>query len=183
MALGNLFKIYYYASAGIGFEEISLGAQDPGAYEPILLPILSSTGIDFYSGGVNTSRMEKIRALVEYEPSYEYLNVCFSENDNCGRCEKCVRTITALYAIGGLPKYKSVFNLEYFKKNKDWYLSKVYYYYLKGHHDYKDIFYLLKKEIGLRNKAMAICNLMIDKVINVLRPFKRKFLPNYHYFK
>lgn len=183
MALGNLFKIYYYASSGIRFEEISLRASDTGTYDPILLPILSSSGIEFYSGGINTNRMDKIRAISEYIPSYEFLNVCFMQNENCCKCEKCIRTITALYAIGKLYKYKSVFNLEYFENHKNWYLSKVFYYHLKGHNDYKDIFNLLKKEIGFNAKIRALWNLIEDKCIIWLRPFKRRFFPNYHYFK
>lgn len=180
ISLGNLFRIYYYASSGFRYNEITLSSQAPGAYEPILLPILSYSGVNIYSGGVNVSRMDKLRAIINYTPSYKYLNVCFNENENCGICEKCVRTITALYALGELDKYNSVFNVSYFYSNKKRYLMQVYYYYKRKHHDYKEIYKLLCNEIGATIRVRVFARIVVEKIISLLYPLKEKYFPKYH---
>lgn len=48
--------------------------------------------------GYELSRMEKTKYIKKYPECLPYLRVCCSStsNYNCGRCEKCLRTITAL---------------------------------------------------------------------------------------
>jgi hypothetical protein len=56
------------------------------------------------------SRYEKTRLISEWDLALRHLRVCnrteeyTSEQLNCGRCEKCVRTMLGLLAIGALWK-------------------------------------------------------------------------------
>jgi len=56
--------------------------------------------------GYELSRHEKIRYIIEHPEYLSYLRVCYSSHSdyNCGRCEKCLRTITALVLEGVNPK-------------------------------------------------------------------------------
>lgn len=183
LSLANLFKVYYYASSGIVYDEISVSSHDPGSYEPILLPLLSHSGLNIYSGGANTLRNEKLESLVNYIPANKYLNVCVAEAHNCGKCEKCRRTIIGLYALGGLERFKAVFDLDYFYKHKSEYLAFAYYMYLNGGHDYIPLYPLLKKEIGLGIRCKIVAKILFEKCIQLLYPIKKKLLPNIHFYK
>ena len=63
------------------------------------------------------TRMTKLKKVVDYVPSYRYLNVCLKDGDNCGVCEKCVRTLLGLDALGKLDEYNQVFDTQYYKQN------------------------------------------------------------------
>lgn len=56
--------------------------------------------------GYELSRHEKIKYIIEHPDYLSSLRVCYSSysNYNCGRCEKCLRTITALILEGIDPK-------------------------------------------------------------------------------
>ena len=56
--------------------------------------------------------MQKLKIVADYAPSYKYLNVCLKDGNNCGRFEKCVRTMTGLDALGKLDYYREVFDVE-----------------------------------------------------------------------
>jgi len=56
------------------------------------------------------SRMEKIKLVADWDVALQNLRVCLAnvkDRLNCGKCEKCVRTMTALVAIGALDKTKA----------------------------------------------------------------------------
>lgn len=149
--LQKLFSVFYYASAGLKYEEFSLvdvPQRCSGSYEFISLPYFSTRTLRIYSGGEGMTRMEKIREISSYRPSYKYLNVCLEEDNNCGRCEKCVRTILALDALGVLYKYHEVFDLDYYQKNRTWYLSQMLFWLHQGKHDYYEIYHSLKTQIS-----------------------------------
>ena len=116
LILQKLFSVYYYSS-GCSFSGFRF-YYEPAYYDLLNLPCLSLDNITFYScGGETTGRLEKVKAVSEYEPSYKYLNVCVSESSNCGHCEKCIRTLLELYVLGKLELYSDVFDTEYFYKN------------------------------------------------------------------
>ena len=56
--------------------------------------------------GYDLSRHEKIKYIIKHPEYLSSLRVCYSQhsNYNCGRCEKCLRTITALVLEGIDPK-------------------------------------------------------------------------------
>jgi hypothetical protein len=59
------------------------------------------------------TRTEKLGLIADWEPAYGTLQVCHGEwvkspeLPNCGRCEKCVRTMVALTVWGALPRFTS----------------------------------------------------------------------------
>ena len=74
----------------------------------------------FYSSGMELERHDKLRLLTEWEPSFRWLHPCQKGSPgeiNCGRCKKCIRDITTLYAFDKLERYGAVLDLEDFTKN------------------------------------------------------------------
>jgi hypothetical protein len=54
--------------------------------------------------------VQKLTAISRVPETYERLRVCWIQDlglRNCGRCEKCIRTMVALEIIDALPKYKT----------------------------------------------------------------------------
>ena len=144
LVLGKLFGKYYYSS-GHSFNNSHINAKDCSTYDILNMSSFSTESTQFYIAGIETNRIGKIREVVEYEPSYDYLNVCVREEQNCGECEKCLRTLLALDALGKLDLYKSVFDLNKFYKNKKKYLvfmlKKVHKkneYYMESYECYKN---------------------------------------------
>jgi hypothetical protein len=158
--LQKLYSVYYYASAGYQYHEFSLvelPESSPGRYEMLLLPLLSTHSLRIYSEGEGLTRLQKLNSVVTYEPSYKYLNVCLKTVNNCNRCEKCVRTILGIDALGSLEKYKNVFDIDYYYKNQKWYLQQMLYQMARKKHDYYEIypFFLNKITIIMRLKAFV----------------------------
>jgi hypothetical protein len=74
---------------------------------PMLDPLFSSTGVELRCEGYGPSRLEKVAAIARWPLARENLIVCFEGplpegRLNCGRCEKCLRTMTALLVVGAL---------------------------------------------------------------------------------
>ena len=61
--------------------------------------------------------MQKLKIVADYAPSYKYLNVCLKDGNNCGRFEKCARTMTGLDALGKLDYYREVFDVDYYNSH------------------------------------------------------------------
>ena len=95
------------------------------------------------------TRMQKLKKVTEYAPSYKYLNVCLKDGDNCGRCEKCVRTMTGLDALGKLDLYHNVFDVNYYKSHKKWYMKQILKQLVHKKHDYFEIYNYKKKDMSL----------------------------------
>jgi hypothetical protein len=67
---------------------------------PMLDPKWSSEAITMIHDGVETRRIDKIRELPD--AALRHLRVCWENLDgkyNCGRCEKCIRTLANLRAL------------------------------------------------------------------------------------
>ncbi|WP_289129025.1 hypothetical protein [uncultured Clostridium sp.] len=122
LALQKLFSKYYYASLGKKFNATEIN-EDPGYYDILLLQCLSNENLQFYSDGVGISRLEKVKELAKHSITYKWLNVCIGGEKNCGHCPKCIRTLLELESIGVLDKYKNVFNLKDFAKNRTKFLG------------------------------------------------------------
>lgn len=157
--LQKLYSVYYYASAGYKYDEFTLidfSAICCGSYEMLSLPLLSTHNLRIYSEGEGMSRMTKLKSIVKYIPSYKYLNVCLKEGNNCGKCEKCVRTLLGLDALGALDKYSQVFDIVYYRKHKKWYLQQMLIQMAHGKHDYFEMYPYFKNEItiGMRIKVL-----------------------------
>lgn len=118
LALQKLFSKYYFAS-GLPFDGSHIDDSDTAFYDILNVQCLSNENITFYCSGLETTRLEKIKYIVNFKETYNWLNVCVFDEKNCGICEKCIRTMIALDSIGFLDKYKNVFDIDNFYKNKN----------------------------------------------------------------
>jgi hypothetical protein len=82
----------------------------PIASHPLLDPNYSSYELRIRHDNAALSRLDKIRILAGWDMALRHLRVCnrvetyTSEQFNCGRCEKCVRTMLGLYLADALEK-------------------------------------------------------------------------------
>lgn len=183
--LQKLYKVYYYASCHsfVEFSLIDNECKDTSYYDLLLLSTFSTSSLQIYSEGANLSRFEKVQNIVNYIPSYTYLNVCTSTFENCGKCEKCIRTMVALDSLNHLENYAAVFNVQFYKENRNWYLKQLYRFYKFGKVEYVEPYNILKKEISLliRLSGLVLCvkdqskNWLIYKSPRSIYNFARSF--------
>ncbi|MBR3414640.1 hypothetical protein IKG73_01300 [Candidatus Saccharibacteria bacterium] len=125
LLLQDYFSLYYYADA-YNLDRFSINVdEDTAHYDKWLLPMLSNENIRMYSANKDMVRFDKTKLLTEYSLSYDNLLVCWTDEENCGKCNKCIRTLVTLDLLGKLDLYNKSFNLEDYYKNKDAYISKV----------------------------------------------------------
>ncbi len=70
---------------------------------PLIDPLWSSEDIEVVHHGYHTERLDKVRAIAEHPYATKRLRVCFENRGNkynCGDCEKCLRTLTAMRIAG-----------------------------------------------------------------------------------
>jgi hypothetical protein len=83
-------------------------AEIPRGTHPLLDPLYSSSAVEIRHDASPRTRFERLRALGAARPGLESLLVCqtFPQGPhlNCGACEKCVRTMTELVALGSLSR-------------------------------------------------------------------------------
>lgn len=75
----------------------------PWGTNPITDPMLGRTRFPFVTVGLGSSRVEKARVVATRPAMREHLRVCWEGNrsgENCGTCEKCVRTKLTFLAAG-----------------------------------------------------------------------------------
>ena len=79
----------------------------PYGSNPVTDWLLSSQAFQIVHDGADFTRIEKIRELANWSEAQQNLRVCWEgtqPDKNCGRCEKCVRTILIFRIFGvGLP--------------------------------------------------------------------------------
>ena len=116
LALQKLFKVYYCSSAGWpDYFDLTL-SEGSEHYEALLCQCLSTENCAFILSDYVT-RIEKTKALADYELAWDYLDVCFNFR-NCGHCSKCYRTLITLDILGVVDKFNPVFDVETYKKNR-----------------------------------------------------------------
>lgn len=123
-------RCYYYFS-GFSYDQFCLGKFHGNIFQAAQFDLLSmfcaSIGeMKFYSTGSDKSRLEKTRALLDYEPAQKYLNVCVNEPQNDGVCFKCIRTLLTIDALGGIDKFSKVFDVDTYKRNRFFYLKRLF---------------------------------------------------------
>ena len=77
---------------------------------PLLDPNYSSSGLEVRHEDFGPIRFEKLAGLADWDVARRHLLVCFegplpAGQLNCGRCEKCLRTMTGLLALGALEPF------------------------------------------------------------------------------
>jgi hypothetical protein len=84
--------------------------QRPHGSQPLLDPNYSSVDLRILHDGITLSRFEKTRLVADWDIAIQHLRVCNHyklsrpRRLNCGKCEKCIRTMLALIALGVLDK-------------------------------------------------------------------------------
>lgn len=147
-------KTYYYSS-GYSYNNFSLYSNkqkilDCAHYDLLLMFCASIGEVKFYSSGSDKSRLEKTRALLDYEPAQKYLNVCVNNVENDGICFKCIRTLLAIDALGGIDKFSKVFDVDAYKRSRFFYLKRLYLdAKFKNNEFYKEILPYFKHELTL----------------------------------
>lgn len=79
----------------------------PCGSHPLLDPEYSSWGLKIRHRDYELTRLEKIRIVSQWDTAFNNFRVCLAnakDKLNCGQCEKCVRTMTELTALGLLDK-------------------------------------------------------------------------------
>jgi hypothetical protein len=82
----------------------------PCGSHPLLDPAYSSYELRIRHRDVQLSRLDKLRIVAEWEAAFQNFRVCLANVQgrlNCGKCEKCVRTMTELVALGKLDKTRA----------------------------------------------------------------------------
>ncbi|MBU0970001.1 MAG: hypothetical protein KKC20_05105 [Proteobacteria bacterium] len=82
----------------------------PCGSHPLLDPEYSSYGLRIRHRDYEMSRLEKIQIVSQWDTAFQNFRVCLAnvpDRLNCGKCEKCVRTMTELTALGLLHKTRA----------------------------------------------------------------------------
>ncbi len=71
---------------------------------PITDPLFSSSRLAFVHDGAAFMRVQKTEYVVRWRVALQHLRVCWQSaaGDNCGTCNKCIRTMLSLEALGVL---------------------------------------------------------------------------------
>ena len=79
----------------------------PWGSHPVLDPLWSSETLEFIHDGCEATRVEKVARLSTCEIALKSLRVCWENPNgayNCGRCEKCLRTMLNLRVNNALDR-------------------------------------------------------------------------------
>jgi hypothetical protein len=106
--LGGLFRKFFIPGS-IDYQQIQTWTSSS---DPTSDPLLSTDTLDIMHHGATHRRVEKIKEISDWDLPQEHLRVCSSDGMdidvlNCSRCEKCVRTMIPIYAMGKMGKFTS----------------------------------------------------------------------------
>lgn len=98
LALANKIDSIYVGSS------YDIPNMQPWGSHPILDPNFSSQYLNIRHDGAELSRLEKTKIVAEWAVGLNNMRVCVANKGtlNCGKCEKCVRTMFQLEALGKL---------------------------------------------------------------------------------
>ena len=87
------------------------------------------------------TRVQKTAYIADHPLVQQYLDVCWStqianmtNNDsllkskvkrNCGKCDKCLRTLFALELLGKIQFYEDIFDISEYKRYRNKYIIKI----------------------------------------------------------
>ena len=79
----------------------------PCGSHPLVDPSYSSFDLTIKHTDLALSRLDKLKIVANWDVGFQNFRVCLAnvkDRLNCGKCEKCVRTMTELVSIGALHK-------------------------------------------------------------------------------
>jgi hypothetical protein len=121
---GNFFSFKWHGAAILfaghlfsrRFHKICLassskaGHLEPWGSHPLLDPFYGSAHLAIEHAGLHLSRLDRTKLVADWPVALDHLLVCQGRRSgptNCGGCEKCIRTMTALAALGKLQDCKA----------------------------------------------------------------------------
>ena len=150
-ALQKLWRTFFIASSGhddlTNYSLVNSERFGTSRHELLLLPSLCTNTLSILSGGAGLLRIEKVRKIADYAPTYRYLTACGHTPHNCCTCIKCRRTMLELYAIDALERYRAVFDVDRFLANRNWYFVRYLSKYWQRDPFFVEIHPLLRKRI------------------------------------
>ena len=84
---------------------------DPLGSHPLLDPLWGTDDVELIHDGCEANRLEKLRTIAACDAARSYLRVCPKNWDgayNCGRCEKCLRTMVAVRLLDDPRPFRSL---------------------------------------------------------------------------
>lgn len=116
-ALANLISVYYFSS-GQPAHDFSWVSKDTDSYDLFSMAMISSKDIQFYSSGSEVTRSQKVEQIADWKFAQQHLQVCAMRHDNnCGLCNKCIRTMSELYSFGKLDLFSGRFPVDDYLRN------------------------------------------------------------------
>lgn len=101
LCMQNIFKTILIPATHIYSDELPWGSH------PLIDPLWSTETLSFIHDGCEATRVQKIlREISRSDIALANLRVCWRTNKeyNCGKCEKCLRTMLNLIAAGCLER-------------------------------------------------------------------------------
>lgn len=139
LALQKLFKVYSMASS-YPTNCFELSDHDVSYASAALLPLFSSNSLEFINSTPMMTRVDKTKYIADSLYVQKYLDVCWaaqSKNSdknstlwigktkkNCGKCDKCLRTLFTLELLGKKDAYADIFDFNEYNKYKNKYIIK-----------------------------------------------------------
>lgn len=146
MALNKLLKIYYFSAADFP-ADFSFDKNDMAYHDLFTIPLLSTVALQFYSAGMETSRLGKVGFIADWGYAQKYLQVCAWDNDtNCGHCSKCLRTMSELDVFGKLEAFSARFPVGDYRTHYAKRMGKVLMEKWKGHVHEVDLLREMRKK-------------------------------------
>lgn len=105
LALGRRLTDLWVGGDGFGWDD-----SPPRGLHRSLTHLFSTSGVRAHYGQPGLRRLDKTRLVAAWEEGLAHLRSCYClevqppPDLNCGRCEKCVRTMLALVAVGALDR-------------------------------------------------------------------------------
>lgn len=116
----------YYTSGNLSYDEIAEFNRlsrdfDIAEYCESFMPHLISTErFELVIDGCQYTRAEKTERISDWDFAQKHINICNNlkgDARNCSYCNKCMWTLITLEAMGKLNQFKSVFDIDVYKKN------------------------------------------------------------------
>jgi hypothetical protein len=104
-SVGHLLFPFFsriYIASSCAYEDLF-----PWGSHPAVDPLWSTESLDFIHDGCEAARLDRVALLSQFEVALQSLRVChFGGNKtlNCGRCDKCLRTMISLFVVGALDR-------------------------------------------------------------------------------
>lgn len=175
LILQKLFDVYY-VSTGVEISEFAFNDSDTSYYDLLNCTNMSTPKTRFYSFGLESSRMDKLKYIAQFDLSREFLQVCQTSYDNCCRCEKCYRTMAELDAIGCIESFGKVFDLKYYQEKRDRILGNGFAHW-DIHSHWKEVYVAMKNNNWITGKIRAwhLYYFMRARIAKNFRTFAAKY--------